>query len=192
MEVIAAISAKYKVIYADPPWQFKTYSEKGLGKSADQHYPTMSLSDIKALPVSEIADKDCALFLWTTIPFLRQSFDVMKSWGFEYKTVAFVWIKRNRKSDGLFWGTGYWTRANCEICMLATRGNPKRVSASVHQVIISRIEEHRKSRRKRENVIVKLMGDVPKIELFARQKVDGWDVWGNEVDCDVELNGVGV
>jgi len=82
LEVIAAIYAKYKVIYADPPWQFKTYSEKGLGKSADQHYPTMSLSDIKALPVSEIADKDCALFLWTTIPFLRQSFDVMKSWGF--------------------------------------------------------------------------------------------------------------
>ena len=190
--MIAAISAKYKVIYADPPWQFKTYSEKGLGKSADQHYPTMSLSDIKALPVSEIADKDCALVLWTTIPFLRQSFDVMKSWGFEYKTVAFVWIKRNRKSDGLFWGTGYWTRANSEICMLATRGNPKRVSASVHQVIISRIEEHSKKPQEARERIVKLMGDVPKIELFARQKVDGWDVWGNELDCDVELNGVGV
>ena len=190
--MIAAISAKYKVIYADPPWQFKTYSEKGLGKSADQYYPTMSLSDIKALPVSEIADKDCALFLWTTIPFLRQSFDVMKSWGFEYKTVAFVWIKRNRKSDGLFWGTGYWTRANSEICMLATRGNPKRVSASVHRVIISRIEEHSKKPQESRERIVKLMGDVPKIELFARQKVDGWDVWGNEVDCDVELNGVGV
>lgn len=190
--MIAAISAKYKVIYADPPWQFKTYSEKGLGKSADQHYPTMSLSDIKALPVSEIADKGCALFLWTTIPFLRQSFDVMKSWGFEYKTVAFVWIKRNRKSDGLFCGTGYWTRANSEICMLATRGNSKRVSASVHQVIISRIEEHSKKPQEARERIVKLMGDVPKIELFARQKVDGWDVWGNEVDCDVELNGVGV
>ena len=110
--------------YADPPWQFKTYSKKGLGKSADKHYPTMSLENIKALPVSKLADKDCALFMWTTIPFLRQSFDVMESWGFEYKTVAFVWIKRNRKSDGLFWGTGYWTRANSEICMLATRGNP--------------------------------------------------------------------
>ena len=190
--MIAAISAKYKVIYADPPWQFKTYSEKGLEKSADKHYPTMSLSDIKTLPVSGIADKDCALFLWTTIPFLRQSFDVMKSWGFEYKTVAFVWIKRNRKSDGLFWGTGYWTRANSEICMLATRGNPKRVSASVHQVIISRIEEHSKKPREARDRIVKLMGDVPKIELFAREKSDGWDVWGNEVDCDVELNGVGV
>ncbi len=88
--MIAAISAKYKVIYADPPWQFKTYSKKGLGKSADKHYPTMSLEDIKALPVSKLADKDCALFMWTTIPFLRQSFDVMESWGFEYKTVAFV------------------------------------------------------------------------------------------------------
>ncbi len=116
----------------------------------------------------------------------------MKSWGFEYKTVAFVWIKRNRKSDALFWGTGYWTRANSEICMLATRGNPKRVSASVHQVIISRIEEHSKKPQEARERIVKLMGDVPKIELFARQKVDGWDVWGNEVDCDVELNVVGV
>lgn len=188
--MIAAISAKYKVIYADPPWQFKTYSKKGLGKSADKHYPTMSLEDIKALPVSKLADKDCALFMWTTIPFLRQSFDVMESWGFEYKTVTFVWIKRNRKSDGLFWGTGYWTRANSEICMLATRGNPKRESASVHQVIISHVEEHSKKPQEARNRIEKLMGDVPKIELFARQRVDGWNAWGNEVDCDVRLNGV--
>lgn len=185
--MIAAISAKYKVIYADPPWQFKTYSEKGLGKSADQHYPTMSLSDIKALPVSEIADKDCALFLWTTIPFLRQSFDVMKFWGFEYKTVAFVWIKRNRKSDGLFWGTGYWTRGNAEICLLATKGHPKRRSRKVHQFIISPLRSHSQKPDEARDKILELMGDLPRIELFARRKTDGWDVWGNEVESDISL-----
>lgn len=175
------------MIYADPPWQFKTYSEKGLEKSADKHYPTMSLDDIKKLPISELADENCTLFMWTTIPFLRQSFDVMEAWGFQYKTVAFVWIKKNRKADSLFWGTGYWTRANCEACMLATRGHPKRQSASVHQVIISHIEEHSKKPEEARERIVELMGDVPRIELFARRKSPGWDVWGNEVESDIQM-----
>ena len=135
----------------------------------------MSLYDIKKLPVSELADENCALFMWTTIPFLKQSFDVMEAWGFQYKTVAFVWIKKNRKADSLFWGTGYWTRANSEICMLATRGHPKRQSASVHQVIISHIEEHSKKPEEARERIVELMGDVRRIELFARRKSPGWD-----------------
>ena len=145
----------------------------------------MTLDDIKALPVREIADENCALFMWTTIPFLRHSFDVMDSWGFQYKTVAFVWIKKNRKADSLFWGNGYWTRANAELCMLATKGHPKRESAGVHQVIISRIEEHSKKPQEARERIVNLMGDIPRIELFARQKTVGWDVWGNEVKSDV-------
>ena len=145
----------------------------------------MTLDDIKALPVREIADENCALFMWTTIPFLRHSFDVMDSWGFQYKTVAFVWIKKNRKADSLFWGNGYWTRANAELCMLATKGHPKRESAGVHQVIISCIEEHSKKPQEARERIVNLMGDIPRIELFARQKTVGWDVWGNEVKSDV-------
>ena len=145
----------------------------------------MTLDDIKALPVCEIADENCALFMWTTIPFLRHSFDVMESWGFQYKTVAFVWIKKNRKADSLFWGNGYWTRANAELCMLATKGHPKRESAGVHQVIISRIEEHSKKPQEARERIVNLMGDIPRIELFARQKTGGWDVWGNEVKSDI-------
>lgn len=135
--------------------------------------------------MSEIAAENCVLFMWTTIPFLRQSFEVIESWGFRYKTVAFVWIKKNRKADSLFWGNGYWTRANAELCMLATRGHPKRESAAVHQVILTHIEEHSKKPQEARERIVKLMGDVPRIELFARQKTDGWDVWGNEVESDI-------
>ena len=180
---------KYKIIYADPPWQYKVYSKKGLGRSAESHYRTMSLEDIQALPVGELADSDCALFMWTTIPLLKDCFSVMKAWGFDYKTIAFVWIKLNRKSDSLFWGMGHWTRANAELCMLATRGHPKRKSAGVHQVIISHIEEHSKKPDEARERIIQLVGDLPRVELFARQKTDGWDVWGNEVDCDIQIDG---
>ena len=180
---------KYSIIYADPPWRYKVYSKKGLGRSAESHYPTMELEDIRALPVSTLAADDCVLFLWTTIPLLHDCFSVMRSWGFSYKTVAFVWIKQNRKSDSLFWGMGHWTRANAEFCMLATKGHPKRRSAGVHQVILSHIEEHSKKPEEARRRIVELMGDLPRIELFARQKADGWDAWGNEVACDVALTG---
>ena len=158
---------KYKVIYADPPWAYKVWSKKGAGRSAESHYPTMDIAAIKALPVGELADKDCALFLWITFPMLREAWGVMDAWGFTFKTVAFVWIKQCRKSEGLFTGMGYWTRANAEICLLATRGRPKRAEAR------RRIEA--------------LMGDVPRIELFARASPPGWDVWGNEVASDIRL-----
>ncbi|MCH5352856.1 MAG: adenine methyltransferase [Acutalibacter sp.] len=180
---------KYKIIYADPPWQYKVYSKKGLGRSAEKHYPTMSLEDIQALPVGELADPNCALFVWTTIPLLKDCFSVIRAWGFEYKTVAFVWIKLNRKSNSLFWGMGHWTRSNAELCLLATKGHPKRKSAGVHQVIISHIEEHSKKPNETRERIIQLVGDLPRVELFARQKTDGWDVWGNEVDCDIQIDG---
>ena len=183
------IDRKYNIIYADPPWRYEVYSKKGLGRSAESHYPTMSLDEIRALPVRELADENCALFMWTTIPLLRECFSVMEAWGFKYKTVAFVWVKQNRKSNGLFWGMGHWTRSNVELCMLATVGHPKRQSAGVHQVVISHIEEHSKKPDEVRQRIIQLVGDLPRIELFARQRSDGWDVWGNEVDCDVALDG---
>ena len=133
---------KYSVIYADPPWQYRTYSKKGQGRSAESHYPTMSIDDIKALPVKELAEKDCALFMWITFPCLQEALQVLEAWGFSYKTVAFVWIKQNRISDSLFSRMGYWTRANAELCILATRGHPKRANPGVHQVIVSHIEQH--------------------------------------------------
>lgn len=179
---------KYQVIYADPPWKYYVYSKKGLGRSAEHHYPTMSIDEIKKLPIQEIAEKDCILFLWVTFPTLLESFEVIRAWGFQYKTVAFVWIKQNKKSDGLFWGMGYWTRANAEICLLATKGHPKRVSKRVHQVVISHIEEHSKKPNEERNRIVELTGDVPRIELFARQTYEGWDAWGNEVQSDIAFD----
>lgn len=113
---------KYTVIYADPPWHYRVWSKKGAGRSAESHYSTMPLDEIKALPVHLLAAKDCALFLWGTFPLLREAWSLMDAWGFCYKFVAFVWVKLNRKAPTLFTGMGYWTRANAEICLLATRG----------------------------------------------------------------------
>lgn len=110
----------------------------------------------------------------------------MDAWGFCYKSVAFVWGKLNRKAPTLFTGMGYWTRANAEICLLATRGHPKRHNAGVHQVILSHIEEHSKKPEEARSRIVRLMGDVPRIELFARSRAPGWDVWGNEAADSIE------
>lgn len=178
---------KYGVIYADPPWHYKVYSKKGMGRSAESHYPTMKVEDIKALPVAGLADRDCALFLWVTLPCLLEGIEVLKAWGFEYKTTAFVWVKQNRKADSLFWGMGYWTRSNAEICLLGTKGRPKRKDAGIHQVVISHVEEHSRKPQEVHNRIIRLMGDVPRIELFARRKTEGFDVWGNEVESDIIL-----
>lgn len=167
---------------------YKVYSEKGLGRSAENHYPTMSLEDIKNLPINNLADKNCALFMWTTIPLLKDSFSVLDSWGFEYKSIAFVWIKLNKKSDTLFWGMGHWTRSNAELCILATKGHPKRKSAKVHQVIMSHIQQHSKKPDEARERIIELIGDLPRIELFAREKKDGWDSWGNEIECDINMD----
>ena len=178
---------KYSVILADPPWAYRVWSKKGVGRTAENHYPTMSIEDIRALPVSDLAADNCALFLWITFPQLHEAFSLIESWGFTYKTAAFVWVKQNRKLPSLFWGLGYWTRANAEVCLLATRGSPKRRSAAVHQVILSPVEQHSKKPDEVRERIVTLMGDVPRVELFARQQTPGWDVWGNEVECSPGL-----
>ena len=180
---------KYQIIYADPPWQYKVWSKKGKKRSAENHYPTMKIEEIIGLKecIENISDENCILFLWVTFPCLLEGLEVMKQWGFKYKTVAFVWIKQNKKTPSLFWGLGFWTRANAEICILATKGNPKRISAKVHQVIISPIEEHSKKPDEARKRIVELLGELPRIELFARQRVQGWDAWGNEVNSDIQL-----
>lgn len=169
---------RYSVIYADPPW---SYRNKGTRAAADRHYSTMSIEDIKALPVADIADEDCVLFLWATFPMLPEAMETIEAWGFEYKTLAFCWVKRNKKSAGWFWGLGNWTRSNPEICLLATRGHPKRISARVHSVIDTPAGRHSAKPHEARERIVELMGDVPRIELFAREKVPGWDAWGDEV-----------
>lgn len=172
---------KYNIIYADPPWNFKVWSKKGQGRSAEAHYSTMGIEEICALPVSDIAAEDCCLFMWATFPLLKECFEVIEAWGFQYKTCAFTWVKQCQKSDKLFWGMGYWTRSNAEVCLLATKGKPKRMSASVHSVIMSNVREHSRKPDEARGRIVQLCGDFPRIEVFARQQVDGWDCWGNEV-----------
>jgi len=170
---------KYKIIYADPPWSYKDKALAG-NRGVEFKYEVMSLEEIKKLSVDKIADEDCCLFLWITFPNLNIVFDVIKSWGFKYKTVAFTWVKKYKNGNN-FMGMGNWTRANAEVCLLCTKGKPKRISASVRQIIESVPERHSKKPDIVRDKIVELCGDLPRIELFARETADGWDSWGNEI-----------
>ena len=173
---------KYKIIYADPPWQYRVYSKKGQGRSAENHYHTMNIKDIMALPVDKIAEKYCILFLWITFPCLKEGIEVMERWGFKYKTCGFNWVKRNKKKNTYFMGLGFWTRSNSEVCLIGTKGQPKRVSKSVSQICDARILEHSRKPAEIRERIVELCGELPRIELFARDKVKGWDSLGDEID----------
>jgi N6-adenosine-specific RNA methylase IME4 len=172
---------KYSIIYADPPW---SYQNRGTRAAASKHYDTMTIEDIKRMGVGAsgggIANEDCVLFMWATFPMLREALDVIEAWGFSYKTVAFNWVKQNRNGTGIFMGLGNWTRSNSEICLLATKGKPKRISGSVRSIVLSPLQQHSRKPAEIRDRIVELMGDLPRIELFAREAAPGWDVWGNE------------
>ena len=173
---------KYDIIYADPPWSFKTYSDKGKERSAEKHYPTMSKLDIQNLPIQNLANKNYVLFLWVTAPCLIEGIELLKAWGFTYKTVGFTWVKKCKKSDKIFTGMGYYTRSNAEYCLIAIKGKPlPRKSHSVSSVLLTNIEEHSKKPSETRDRIVQLFGNLSRIELFARQYANGWDCWGNEV-----------
>ena len=135
------IIGNYSIIYADPPWQYQRSKVQG---AAENHYPTMGIDELCALPVTDMEAPDSALFLWATFPQLPEALRLIEAWGFRYKSVAFVWLKKNKKADSWFYGLGFWTRGNAEICLLATRGHPKRQAANIHQFIISPIEAHSK------------------------------------------------
>ena len=172
---------KYSIIYADPPWQFSAWSNKAQ-KHVSKHYSTMTIQEIMDLPVEKLTTDNAVLLMWATFPNLPLALDAIKAWGFAYKTSAFTWIKQNKKSNSLFWGMGYYTRSNAEVCLLATKGKPlPRLSHKVHSAIVSPVEQHSKKPDEARNRIVELFGDLPRIELFARQHADGWDCWGNEV-----------
>lgn len=168
---------KYNIIYADPPWRYYDKANAG-NRGAGYKYDLMSDAEIKALPVKTIATEDAALFLWATFPKLPVVLEVMAAWGFEYKTVAFVWVKRDGPSAPLRWGMGNWTRANAEVCLLGTRGKPQRMNAGVHQVVEAVTAQHSEKPAEVRDRIVKLLGPLKRIELFARQEVEGWDCWG--------------
>lgn len=174
---------KYQIIYADPPWSYRDKLGSNSAKmgACEYHYPTMAIKDICNLPVNTLCDDNCVLFLWCTMPKLNEVQKVIKEWGFTYKTVAFVWIKLNPKAGTIFKGIGRWVQGNAELVLLATKGKPKRISKSVSQIIMAKRSKHSQKPDEARNRIVQLMGDLPRIELFARQKIEGWDCWGNEV-----------
>jgi N6-adenosine-specific RNA methylase IME4 len=175
------INKKYNVIYADPPWTFKTFSDKGKDRSPENHYNVMSLQDICNLPVNNIANDNSVLLMWVVDPLLDKAFKVIEAWGFKYKTVGFTWAKTNRKTMGFFTGLGYWTRGNPEMCLLATKGKPKRISKSVPQLVVEQRREHSRKPDIMYNHIENLL-EGPYIELFARTQRSGWDSWGNQTD----------
>lgn len=183
------MTRKYNIIYTDPPWSYRDKRDKHprMCGGALSHYPTMTISDIKALPVQSLAADDCMLFLWATFPNLQEALDVIKAWGFTYKTLAFSWIKTNKKNGKPFFGIGYYTKSNCEVCLLATRGKPKVLSNSVSSVIIAPREEHSKKPAQVRDKIVQLCGDLPRLEMFARQATDGWELFGNQVDNSIYM-----
>jgi N6-adenosine-specific RNA methylase IME4 len=188
---------KYQIIYADPPWSYRNKTLPGK-RSVINKYALMTLIDICKLPIKHICADNCILFLWVTMPKLNECFEVIKAWGFKYKTCAFVWIKSNKRENhnqykfmdvGIddFMGMGRWTRANAELCLLATRGQPKKINANVKQIIYSPIRKHSQKPDEVRDRIIQLCGNLPRVELFAREKIKGWDVWGNEVECDIKL-----
>ena len=169
------------MIYADPPWR---YTQKGLQGAAEKHYPTMGIDELCTLPVADLAAPDSVLFLWATFPQLPEALRLINAWGFQYKSVAFVWLKKNRKSESWFYGLGFWTRGNAEVCLLGVTPGFKAKTQirahNVHQIIEAPFEGHSKKPDETRRRIVELLGDVPRLEMFARQRADGWDAWGNE------------
>jgi len=183
---------KYAIIYADPPWTYKqsgsTKNSRGMAK---QHYNTMKIEDICRLPVRNMAEDNAVLFMWATFPMMAEALKVIDSWGFIYKSAAFVWVKQNKVSLTPFWGMGAYTRANSEVCLIAISKNTKAkkqvLSHAVHQIIHAPVMKHSQKPAEVRDSIVKLLGDRKRIELFARQKTTGWDIWGNELENDIEL-----
>lgn len=179
----------YNVIYADPPW---SYGDKGFGKREGGalsgafapeagRYQTMSILELCAMrpKLDEWAAKDCALFLWVTSPLLPDGLQVMSAWGFKFKTLAFCWSKETSTGKDVC-NLGQWTLGNVELCLLGTRGSPQRINRNVRQLVRAERGAHSKKPDEVRERIVQIFGSVPRLELFARQRCPGWDVWGNQ------------
>jgi N6-adenosine-specific RNA methylase IME4 len=173
---------QYSIIYADPPWFYPDINPKcKFGLGAIGHYSVMKTEDICNLAIPKTAD-NAFLFLWVTNPNLLDGLKVMESWGFKYVTTGFTWVKLNKKAPTYKFGTGYYTRSNVELCLLGKRGKPKVMSHSVSSLIVEPLREHSRKPDCTRDRIVELCGDVKRVELFARTKTPGWDVWGNDVN----------
>lgn len=184
---------KYQIIYADPPWKYgDKVLNNGHGKRFDSlnlKYDSLNEHNISELKVSKISDETCVLFIWTTDSHIQEALNVIKKWGFKYKTVAFYWLKVSKNTGKPQSNLGKWTQKNAEICLFATKGKCQKLlkNRKIHQLIIAPRTEHSRKPYQAIKNIELMFGDLPRIELFARQKTEGWDVWGNEIPNDVEL-----
>jgi N6-adenosine-specific RNA methylase IME4 len=175
---------RYSIIYADPPWKYNNRAnhKTRFRGGACGHYPLMTMAEIAALPLGDLAADNSALFLWCTFPYLDEQIKLFKHWGFKYRTVAFTWVKTNPSNGQPFFGVGYYTKSNAEICLLGIRGQMEPISNDVSSVIIAPRQEHSRKPAVVRDRIVQLYGDVPRVELFARQSAPGWTVTGNGID----------
>lgn len=183
-------TGKYSCILSDPPWAFRSWSDKGRNRCpdalvrqeglAERHYKVMSIEDIANLPVASISMDDCALFMWVVDCHLKEALYVGKKWGFAFKTTAFTWVKTTIDGSGYPIGLGYWTRTNPEQCLLFTKGKPRRQSAAVRQLMLAPRKEHSAKPHETYNRIEALLPG-PYVELFARNTREGWDSWGDQI-----------
>lgn len=184
---------KYSIIYADPPWHYssRSHQDSGRGFSDLKPYPTLNQDSLKKMggAVSEISETNAACFMWVTDSHLKEGIQLLESWGFQYKTIAFVWIK-NYKSGRRCVNFAPWTLKSSEICLLGIRGkmSQHKISNNVYQLVEAERTSHSKKPDQVRDRIVQLFGDIPRVELFARQASTGWDVWGNEIPNDIELH----
>ena len=179
------MNKKYNIIYADPPWEYRNMGN--IQATANSHYNTMNTKDICNLPIQSICENNCILFLWATFPKIQEALYVIKAWGFEYKTLGFSWLKTNLKNGKPFFGVGWYTKSNNEVCLIGVKGKAPKISNSISSVIIAPRKKHSQKPQEVREKIVQFCGDIPRIELFAREKIKGWDSWGNEIENDIEL-----
>lgn len=183
------MAKKYQIIYADPPWSFSNKNTGGgLKSGASAHYNTMRIEDICKIPINEIADDNCVLFMWWVASQPKEAIQLAESWGFKVKNMTgFNWVKTTALGK-LFFGMGFWTRAGSEMCLIAVKGKPKRISGAIRSVVMAENKKHSQKPQIFRDEIIKLMGDLPRVELFARNKTEGWDVFGNQVENGININ----
>lgn len=181
----------YNVVYADPAWKFKLRGKRGADdRSPERHYVTMTVKEMAILPVREVVAKDCFCFMWTSGTYLQKAMALLGQWGFTYSTIVFTWVKLKpgmgtqafMTEKDFTMGLGYSSRKNTEIVLLGRRGHPKRVAKNVRELIFAERREHSRKPDETRHRILQLAGDVPRLEMFAREQTEGWDAWGNEID----------
>jgi N6-adenosine-specific RNA methylase IME4 len=179
---------KYKIIYADPPWSFSNKKTGGSMKSGAEHnYPTMTIEDLKSMDVGSITSKDAVLIMWWVGSMPQEALDLVSAWGFKVKNMnGFVWKKLTVKLKNFF-GMGFYTRAGSESAIIAVKGKPKVLSHSVRAVLDSPARKHSQKPDEFRSLIVEMLGDLPRLEMFARESAEGWDVFGNEVASSINM-----